>query len=181
MVKNNIRKEIEMKTNIIGIFEEEGLLISALQKIHDKNIEITEVFTPYPIHEVFKIMKRRTKFEIATFIFAAAGLVISYMFLYWTSVISYPLIYGGKPYHSIPSFIIICFVTTICVAVLLSVVTFFIRSRLYPGKTPIIIDHRITDNAFVILVNTKPDMSIDDIESINVLMKQNGAVEVIEN
>ncbi len=170
-----------MKTNVIGIFMEEELLISALQKIHDKNIEITEVFTPYPIHKVLKIMKRKTKLQIATFVFAAVGLVISYWFLYWTSVISYPLIYGGKPYHSIPSFIIICFITTICVAIILSVVTFFIRSRLYPGKKPTIIDPRITDNAFVILINTKPEMSSGDIKTINSLLKTNGAVEVIEN
>lgn len=170
-----------MTSNIIGIFEEEDLLISAMKKIQDKNIVITEVFTPYPIHEVFKIMKRKTKLQIVTFLFAAAGLVGSYLFLYWTSVISYPLIYGGKPYHSIPSFIIICFVTTICVAILLSVITFFIRSRLYPGKKPTIIDHRITDNAFVIQICTEPEMSASDIKTINSIMKQNGAVEVIEN
>lgn len=169
-----------MKTNIIGVFEEEGLLVSALQKVYDNNIEITEVFTPYPIHEVFKIMKRKTKFQIATFIFAAAGLVISYAFLYWTSVISYPLIYGGKPYHSIPSFVIICFVTTICVAVLLSVFTFFVRSKLYPGKIPTIVHNEITDHAFVILINIKSIKSSYNINKIKSLLMKNGAVEVIE-
>lgn len=169
-----------MKTSILGIFEEEGLFISALKIIRDKNIEVTEVFTPYPIHEVFEIMKRKTKLQIATFLFAAFGLVISYVFIYWTSVISYPLTYGGKPYHAIPSFIIICFVTTICVAILLSVITFFIRSRLYPGKKPTIVDPRITDNAFVIQINTQPEMTSGDIKTINSLLMKNGAVEVIE-
>lgn len=169
-----------MKTRILGIFEEEGLLIAALKIIRDKNIEITEVFTPYPIHEVFEIMKRKTKLQIATFLFAAFGLVISYVFIYWTSVISYPLTYGGKPYHAIPSFIIICFVTTICVSILLSVITFFIRSRLYPGKKPTIVDPRITDNAFVIEINTNPEMTSSDIKTINSLLMKNGAVEVIE-
>ncbi len=170
-----------MKTRILGVFEEEGLLIAALKIIRERNIEITEVFTPYPIHEVFEIMKRKTKLQIATFLFAAFGLVISYVFIYWTSVISYPLTYGGKPYHAIPSFIIICFVTTICIAILLSVITFFIRSRLYPGKKPTIVDPRITDNAFVILINTQPEMTSDDIKAINSLLMKNGAVEVIEN
>jgi len=169
-----------MNPHIIGIFEEEEELISALNIIRNKNIEITEVFTPYPIHEVIKIMKRKTKLQIATFLYAAFGLVLSYVFIYWTSVISYPLTYGGKPYHAIPSFIIICFVTTICVAILLSVITFFIRSRLYPGKTPTIIDHRITDNAFVILINIQPETPSDEIETINSLLMKNGAVEVIE-
>ena len=169
-----------MKQCIIGIFKEEGLLISAMKIIRNENIEITEVFTPYPIHEVFKIMKRKTKLQIATFLFAAFGLVLSYLFIYWTSVISYPLTYGGKPYHAIPSFIIICFVTTICVAILLSVITFFIRSRLYPGKTPTIIDHRITDDAFVILIDIQPNTSSDEIQTINSLLMKNGAVEIIE-
>ncbi len=169
-----------MNPHIIGIFEEEEELISALNIIRNKNIEITEVFTPYPIHEVIKIMKRKTKLQIATFLYAAFGLVLSYVFIYWTSVISYPLTYGGKPYHAIPSFIIICFVTTICVAILLSVITFFIRSRLYPGKTPTIIDHRITDNAFVILINIQPETPSDEIKTINSLLMKNGAVEIIE-
>ena len=170
----------KMKTSILGIFEEEGLLIAALKNIRNKNIEVTEVYTPYPIHEVFEIMKRKTKLQIATFLFAAFGLVLSYVFIYWTSVISYPLTYGGKPYHAIPSFIIICFVTTICVAILLSVITFFIRSRLYPGKKPTIVDPRITDNAFVILIHKQPEMTSGDIETINSLLMKNGAVEVIE-
>ena len=170
----------KMKTSILGIFEEEGLLIAALKNIRNKNIDVTEVYTPYPIHEVFEIMKRKTKLQIATFLFAAFGLVLSYVFIYWTSVISYPLTYGGKPYHAIPSFIIICFVTTICVAILLSVITFFIRSRLYPGKKPTIVDPRITDNAFVILIHKQPEMTSGDIETINSLLMKNGAVEVIE-
>lgn len=169
-----------MSPHIIGIFEDEKGLISALKKIRDKNIDITEVFTPYPVHEVFRIMKRKTKMQIATFLFAAFGLVLSYGFIYWTSVISYPLIYGGKPYHAIPSFIIICFVTTICVAILLSVITFFVRSRLYPGKTPVIIDERITDHAFVIMINIEQETTPEDIIMINSLLMQNGAVEVIK-
>lgn len=169
-----------MSSHIIGIFEDEKVLVSALKKIHEKNIDINEVFTPYPIHEVFKIMKRKTKLQIATFLFAAFGLVLSYIFIYWTSVISYPLIYGGKPYHAIPSFIIICFITTICAAILLSVITFFVRSRLYPGKTPTIVDKRITDNAFVILINIQQETSLEEIKIINSLLMQNGAVEVIE-
>lgn len=168
-----------MKNSIIAIFDDEDLLVSALKKTCESNIEIAEVYTPYPIHEVFNIMKRKTRFQIATFLFAAFGLVVSYIYIYWTSVISYPLIYGGKPYHSMPSFIIICFVTTICIAILLSVITFFIKSRLYPGKTPTIIDSRITDNAFVILINKKSEMTANDIKNINTLFKTNGAIEVI--
>jgi len=170
-----------MKTNIIGIFKEEDVLVSALKKIKTQNINIAEVFTPYPIHEVFKIMKRKTKFQLATFFFAALGCVGTYIFVYWSAVISYPLTYGGKPHNSWPSFIIIAFVTTIATAILLSVITFFVKSKMYPGKKPKIIDKRITDDAFVVLIETKNKQTQDEIEKIHSVLKNAGAFEIIQN
>ncbi|MCK5703858.1 MAG: DUF3341 domain-containing protein [Cyclobacteriaceae bacterium] len=169
-----------MNTKIIGIFEEEKLLITALKKISEEKIDINEVFTPYPVHEVFNIMKLKSTIPITSFLYALLGLVVSYVFLYWTSVIDYPLIYGGKPLHSIPSFIIICFVSMISVSVLLSVVTFLIRTRLYPGKKPVIHDKRITDNAFIVLIDKKLGMSPKKITAINSILKDNGAIEIFE-
>ncbi len=170
-----------MKTNIIGIFKEEDVLVSALKKIKAQNIDIAEVFTPYPIHEVFKIMKRKTKFQLATFFFAALGCVGTYLFVHWASVDSYPLTYGGKPHNSWPSFVIITFVTTIATAILLSVITFFVKSKMYPGKKPKIIDKRITDNAFVVLIETNKEQNQNEIENINSVLKNAGASEVIQD
>jgi hypothetical protein len=42
--------------------------------------------------------------------------VLGYALCYWTSVISYPLIIGGKPVHSAPAFIVPTFETTILIA-----------------------------------------------------------------
>ena len=170
----------EINTSILGIYEDEDLLISALKKIRDEKIEISEVFTPYPIHEVFTIMKRKTRLPYATFLFSALGAISTYMFLYWASVRSYPLIFGGKPLHSVPSFILISFVMMIFFGVLLSVIAFLIRSKLYPGKKVKIHDPRITDNAFVILIDKKPDMTSDQINLLNSIFKECGAVEILE-
>ena len=169
-----------MNTAILGVYEDEELLISALRKIRDEKIEISEVFTPYPIHEVFKIMKRKTRLPYATFLFSALGAILTYLFLYWASVRSYPLIFGGKPLHSVPSFILISFVMMIFFGVLLSVIAFLIRSKLYPGKKVKIHDPRITDNVFVILIDKTPDMTSDQINLLNAIFKECGAVEILE-
>lgn len=169
-----------MKEVFVGVFDEERLLLSALLEMTKKKIEVNEVYTPYPVHAVFKILKRKTKLPIATFLFAILGLVMSYMFIYWTSVIDYPLIYGGKPIHSIPSFILIAFVSMISLSVFLSVISFLIRTRLYPGKKAIIHDPRITNYAFVMLIDKKPEMTTNELKTINSLLKENGAIEVIE-
>ena len=169
-----------MNTAILGVYEDEDLLISALKKIRDEKIEISEVFTPYPIHEVFKIMKRKTRLPYATFLFSALGAIFTYLFLNWASVRSYPLIFGGKPLHSVPSFILISFVMMIFFGVLLSVIAFLIRSKLYPGKKVKIHDPRITDNAFVILIDKTPDMTSHEIKILISIFKEFGAVEVLE-
>lgn len=169
-----------MNTVILGVYEDEDLLISALKRIQDEKIEISEVFTPYPVHEVFKILKRKTRLPLATFLFSSIGALLTYLFLYWASVRSYPLIFGGKPLHSVPSFILISFVMMIFFGVLLSVIAFLARSKLYPGKKVKIHDPRITDNAFVILIEKKPEMSRDDINLLNSILKENGAIEVLE-
>jgi len=102
-----------MNTTILGVYEDEKLLISALKRIQDEKIEIREVYSPYPVHEVFKILKRKTRLPLATFLFTLFGAIFTYLFLYWASVRSYPLIFGGKPLHSVPSFILISFVMMI--------------------------------------------------------------------
>lgn len=169
-----------MKSVILGIYEAEELLISTLKKISSEKIEISEVFTPYPVHEVFKIMKKKTNIAFVTFFFVLLGLILSYTYAYWTSVISYPLIYGGKPTHSIPSFILIGFVSMISMGVLCSVIVFLFKTRLFPGKKPVILDFRITDHAFVIVIDKKPEMSENDLKTINSLLFDNGAIEVFE-
>lgn len=169
-----------MNTTILGVYEDEKLLISAMKKIQDEKIEIREVYTPYPVHEVFKILKRKTRLPLATFLFTLFGAILTYLFLYWASVRSYPLIFGGKPLHSVPSFILISFVMMIFIGVLLSVITFLVRSKLYPGKKVKIHDLRITDNAFVILIDKKPEMSTYDINLLYSILKEYGAVEVLE-
>jgi ActD protein len=169
-----------MTKNIIGIFAEEDLLVASLKKIREEEIDITEVYTPYPVHEVFKILKRKTRLNIATLLFAALGFVSTYGFMYWSSVVDYPLVIGGKPSHSWPSYIVISFVMTIFFANLFSVITFLVRTGLYPGKKTQVIDPRITDNAFVVLINPAPEMSEKEIKHINSLLTKHGAIEVIE-
>ena len=93
-----------MKSAILGIYKEEEIMVSALKKMKELKINVLEVYSPYPVHEVFQILNRKTRFSYATFLFVLLGLVMSYTFAYWTHVIDYPISYGGKPLHSFPSF-----------------------------------------------------------------------------
>lgn len=167
------------KNCVIGIFKEEENLISALKKIRVNNIKIKDVYMPYPVHGVFEAAGiQNTRLPIAAVLFGIMGLGLSLVFVYWTSTISYPLIYGGKPYFSLITFAIIGFLLTINIASFLSVLTFFLRTKIFPGKKTKDIDYRITDNRFAIVTEISDGMSSDQISTIKTLMEENGAIEV---
>ena len=167
------------KINIIGVYDDPDLLVQGVRKIRENGFTIKNVFSPFPIHEIWDDLNLSTRLPVLTFIYGAAGAAITFAFLYWTSVVNYPLKFGGKPLNSL-SFIIIMFVLTILIANFLTFMTFFLRQKIGPGKKAVLIDKRSVDDKFVIVIEKDPALSADDILKINSLMKDNGAVEVKE-
>lgn len=168
---------MEQNNIIVGIYEDPDVLVSAIHKIREKDIKIKNVFSPFPIHGVFEALNLKTRLPYLTFIYGVIGTTATFAFLYWTSVVSYPLKFGGKPLNSL-SFIIIMFVATIFVATLLTFMTFFIRQKIGPGKEVVMIDPRTTDDKFAIVIEKDPELSGDDILKINTVLKETGAVEI---
>ena len=165
--------------NIFGVFDDESVFINALKKIKVAGVNIKNVFTPYPINEVFEIMGLKTRLPYAAFIYATSGLILTYAFLYYTSVIDYPMVFGGKPPNTL-SFLIILFVMTINIGILLSLITFFLRQKLGPGKKSVIVHKGITDDKYVIVIEKTEKMTKDDIQRISTILFENGAIETGE-
>jgi len=166
-------------TNIIGIYDDPDVLVAAAKKLKENEVRIKNVYTPFPIHELWEVLGLKTRLPVLTFIYGTTGLIAIYAFLYWTSVVNYPLKFGGKPLNSL-SFIIIMFVGTIFVAVLLTLITFFVRQKIGPGKKVTMIDPRTTDDKFAIIIERKPEYTEDDIRRITAILKETGAVEISE-
>lgn len=165
--------------NIIGVYDDEDQLIDAIYHVQEKGITIQDVFSPFPIHGVFKALKLETRLPLATFLYGVLGAAMTFGFLFWTSVVNYPLKFGGKPLNSL-SFIIIMFVATIFVATFLTFMTFFIRQKLFPGKEVQITDSRSTDDKFLIVVNKNENLSDKEINDIKIALKESGATEINE-
>ncbi len=121
----------------------------------------------------------KTRLPLLTFIYGTVGLISIYAFLYWTSVVNYPLKFGGKPLNTL-SFIIIMFVGTIFVAVLFTFMTFFIRQKIGPGKKVVMIDPRTTDDKFAIVIEKSAGFTDEEVRRITSILKETGAVEISE-
>jgi hypothetical protein len=167
------------KTFKIGIFDDEAKFISGIRSLEDQKQQIFDVFTPYPVHEVFHLLKRKSKLPTAAYFFGLFAIIGTLGFLYFTSVISWPLNYGGKPFNSFPSFIVVTIVVTILTVTLASLGLFSARSKLFPGRENTIFDLRATDDKFVIVVGT--DISDQGAaEQAGEIMAESGAIEVVD-
>ena len=169
-----------MRTNILGVYDDEHDLMHAVDKLQEGGIKVKDVFSPFPLHHIWDKLKQTTLLPYATFAYGAVGAISTFALLYWTSVISYPLKFGGKPLNTL-SFIIIMFVLTILVGTVFTALTFFIRDKLYPGKKSNMPDPRTVDDKFVIVIEKIDSMDNEELKKIKSILTDSGAVEVNES
>lgn len=161
---------------IVGVFDSKESLIEGLHTIKDANLKVDEIYTPYPVEEAIEFLGEKTRFTKVAFLYGALAVISVMSFLYYTSVIDWPLHYGGKPAASFPSFIIITLVLTILSVTLLSLFTFSIRAKVYPGKDYFLPDTRSTDDKFVVLFGQQN--AGGDFSAVEKALKAGGASEV---
>lgn len=165
-------------THLIGVFDSKTDLLAGIEGVKNKNFTIDEIYTPYPIMEAIDALERKSRFTTAAFIYGAVAVVGVLSFLYWSSVISWPINYGGKPTNAFPSFIIITLILTILTVTIMSLFTFSLRAKIYPGKKYILPDARATDDKFIILFEKSTAGAGFDV--LTTILKASGASEVYE-
>lgn len=166
------------RKNIIGIFDTEEHLVAAVRQVKEQRLVIKEIYTPYPVMEAIEAMGKKSRFTFVAFLyglFAAIGVIA---FLYYTSVLDWPINFGGKPSSAFPSFIVITIVLTIFSVTILSLFTFSIRAKVWPGKAFVLPDNRATDDKFV-MVFDKETLG-QDAPKVERLLREKGATEVYE-
>ena len=163
----------------IGVFDNEEKFISAINLLQKKTFLIYDVFTPYPVHEVFHLLKRKSRLPTVAYLLGLFGIIGTLAFLYYTSVIDWPIIYGGKPFNSFPSFIVVTIVLTILTVTIGSLAVFSARSKLFPGRDNTVFDLRATDDKFVIVVEIA-SLNKPAAEEAGTIMNKQGAIEVYD-
>ena len=162
--------------HILGVFDGEEPLVKAFRKLREEQVEISDIFTPFPIHEVLHHHGRKSKMTLAAWFYGLFAALAVLGFLYYTAVIDWPLNYGGKPSSAFPSFIVITIILTIFSVTILSLFTFSARAKLWPNIDKPIYHESATDDKFVILF----EKDKVDLKKVTGLLKELGAVEIVE-
>lgn len=167
------------KTFIVGIFDDESVLLKAVKKVRGSDVKIHECYTPYPVHGLDdELGYKRSRISIAAFMFGITGTGLAFLMMIYMMGIDWPMIIGGKDYVAIPSFVPVGFEVTVLLAAFGMVGTFFVISNLKPYGKPVTFDIRSTDDMHVMAIDLGKNQQ--SYEEIGAILKEAGAVEVNE-
>lgn len=164
---------------LVGIFDDEDVLLHAVEHIRDKGVKIKEVYSPFPVHGLDEVLGyRRSRLPIAAFLFGMTGTGLALFTQIWMLGYDWPLIIGGKNFTNIPPFIPVTFEFTVLLSAFGMVGTFLIVSDMKPYKWPRQYDLRSTDDKHVMAI----DLGANKIgkNEIQQILKASGASEVNE-
>ena len=168
----------EIKNYLIGVYDDDEVLLDAIPKLKEKGLKILEAFTPFPVHGIDPALGiKRSRLPQVAFMFGATGLTCALTLQILTLGFDWPLNVGGKPHLPFPSFIPVSFELTVLFAALGMVGTFFLSSGLGPGSKKTIFDPRCSDDKFILVFELEKNTN-HSVDEISAMLRSTGATEV---
>lgn len=169
---------MEASKVIHAIYNDDDVLMAAVKKVKAEKHHIEEVYTPFPVHGLDKAMGLApTRIAIASFLYGCLGLTVAIVMMNFIMIKDWPQDIGGKPsfsyFENMPAFVPIMFELTVFFAAHLMVITFYLRSRMWPFKKAENPDLRTTDDHFLMEIAVH-----NNEKELSDLLKETGAVEI---
>ncbi|NVN17892.1 DUF3341 domain-containing protein [Muricauda sp. HICW] len=163
---------------IQALYNDDDVLMHAVKKVRAEHHHIEEVYTPFPVHGLDKAMGLAdTRIAITSFLYGCLGLTVAIVMMNFIMIEDWPQDIGGKPsftyLENMPAFVPIMFELTVFFAAHLMVITFYLRSRMWPFKKAENPDKRTTDDHFLMEIGLH-----DNENELAELLWETGAVEV---
>jgi hypothetical protein len=161
-----------------ALYDDDDVLLSAVKAIRSEKHHIEEVYTPFPVHGLDKALGLEdTRIAIMAFIYGCIGLSVSFVMMNFIMIEDWPKDIRGKPSFSylenMPSFVPIMFELTVFFAAHLMVITFYLRSKLWPFKKAENPNPLTTDDKFLIEIEVH-----DNEKELKALLKKSGAIDI---
>lgn len=170
--------ENQNKEVLYGLYDDEEILLKAVRQAKNDHLEIMDVYSPFPVHGLDPLLGlSESRLHQAGFVYGAIGTLTAFLFMTWVFTRDWPIIFGGKPYWSVPAFIPITFEVTVLFASVGMVVTFYTICGMAPGVTNPTLDDRITDDKFCIAFQTN-GASEAEVDRLKSFLSSTGASEV---
>ncbi|PWL39303.1 DUF3341 domain-containing protein [Flagellimonas aquimarina] len=163
---------------IHALYTDDDVLMHAVKKVRAEHHHIEEVYTPFPVHGLDKALGLEdTRIAITSFMYGCLGLTVAIVMMNYIMIDDWPQDIGGKPSFSymenMPAFVPIMFELTVFFAAHLMVITFYLRSKMWPFKKAENPDVRTTDDHFLMEIGVH-----NNEKELTALLWDTGAVEI---
>src|SRR5262245_66392053 len=102
------------KSFLVATFSDEHTLREAARRLHAHGSKIHDIYTPYPVHGLDRLMGiGRSRLPLVSFVAGACGLALAIGFQFYAAVFDWPLNVGGQPANSTLAFVPIPFEITV--------------------------------------------------------------------
>lgn len=164
------------KEYIIGIYEDDEVLLEGIKKLRAHQYKIANVYTPFPVHGLDEALGlKESRLPVVSFLFGLTGASFALWMQWYMYTHDWPLNVGGKPHFPLPTFVPITFELMVLLAALGMVFFYLLRNWTFPGIFKKPIDPRQTDDRFVVVI--KPPESPEQRAQLESLLQESGAVE----
>ena len=163
---------------IHALYDDDDVLLKAVKSIKEEKHHIEEVYTPFPVHGLDKVLGLdETRIAIMSFIYGCIGFLVAVLMINYIMIVDWPQNIVGKPSFSflenMPAFVPVMFEMTVFFAAHLMVITFYLRSKLWPFKEAENPNPLTTDDKFLVEVAVGKNE-----KQLTALLKKTGAIDI---
>lgn len=98
-------------------------LVAAARKVRDAGYTKIDAYTPYPVEDLWEALRlKRSRVPLVVLLGGLCGGLGVLSLQYWSAVIRYPMIIGGRPFAVWPAWVVPTFEGTILLASVAGVV-----------------------------------------------------------
>ena len=92
----------EKTYGLIAEFDSPAAVLSAAEKVRDAGYRRWDVFSPFPVHGLDKVMGfKNSRVGAFSFVFGAGAFIGTMLMIWYCNAFDYPILIGGKPMFSI--------------------------------------------------------------------------------
>lgn len=173
-----------MSKAIYALYDDDEVMVEGAKAILSKNIRIKDVYSPFPVHGLEKVLGIKwTRLAITAFLYGITATALALLGIWFFMIDDWPMNVGGKPnmalYQNIPAFIPITFEFTVLCAAHGMAITYLLRNWTLPGLPARNPHPRTTDDHFAIEISKEENggMDVDEIKSV---LQGTNPVEIFE-
>lgn len=146
------------RTGVLGIYNYLDLLIAAIEHLRAGGFQYMQAISPVPNHDIDEALaKPASPVRVFTLIGGLIGFATGWA-LTIGAVRHYPIIVGGKPLISLPTFLVVAYILTILFGALATLIGMLLNARLPRAKIKAAFDPRLSADHFGLVIYCPPEL-----------------------